>query len=81
LTPFLLKRVNEITGGKSLKANISLVHNNAEVGSLISVELSRLKNEGRFKVNKKIVESVHEKLGEEGKAVTPIGISHGCKEI
>ena len=32
LTPFLLKRVNEMTKGASLRANISLVENNARVG-------------------------------------------------
>lgn len=44
ITPFLLKRVNELTQGRSLKSNISLVHNNAVVGSRIAVELGKLKN-------------------------------------
>ena len=35
-TPFLLKRVNELTGGDSLKSNIALVKNNALVGSKIA---------------------------------------------
>jgi pseudouridine-5'-phosphate glycosidase len=43
ITPFLLKRVNEITHGKSLASNISLIHNNAEIGSKIAVDLSNLK--------------------------------------
>ena len=36
-TPFLLKRIVEYTGGKSLETNIKLVYNNAHVGSLISM--------------------------------------------
>jgi pseudouridine-5'-phosphate glycosidase len=38
LTPFLLKRVNEATSGKSLKANIALVRNNARLAAQIAVE-------------------------------------------
>eukprot|EP00759_Apiculatamorpha_spiralis_P031367 PhF_6_TR33018/c0_g1_i1/m.48664/K16329/psuG; pseudouridylate synthase len=37
ITPFLLKRVNELTKGQSLKSNIALVKNNAKVGALIAV--------------------------------------------
>ncbi|KAH6556846.1 hypothetical protein KP509_1Z151400 [Ceratopteris richardii] len=40
ITPFLLKRVNELTGGASLAANIELVKNNAKVGAELSVALS-----------------------------------------
>ena len=36
VTPFLLKRINEITGGESSKTNIALIKNNAKVGSLIA---------------------------------------------
>ncbi|KAG8438664.1 hypothetical protein GDO86_005016 [Hymenochirus boettgeri] len=42
VTPFLLRRVNELTGGKSLKSNIALIKNNAAVGSRIAVALSQL---------------------------------------
>ncbi len=35
-TPFLLGKIVELTGGKSLEANIKLVLNNARVGSLIA---------------------------------------------
>ena len=42
-TPFLLKRIVEYTGGKSLETNIKLVYNNAHVGSLIAKELCNLK--------------------------------------
>lgn len=41
-TPFLLAKVKEITGGKSLEANIQLVYNNAMVGAKLAVELSKL---------------------------------------
>jgi pseudouridine-5'-phosphate glycosidase len=41
LTPYLLRRVFEMTGGKSLAANIALVKNNARVGAEIAVALSR----------------------------------------
>jgi pseudouridine-5'-phosphate glycosidase len=39
LTPFLLKRVFELTGGKSLVANIALVKHNAAVAAEIAVAL------------------------------------------
>ncbi|KAI9302451.1 Indigoidine synthase A family protein [Cunninghamella echinulata] len=42
-TPFLLKRISELTQGKSLDANIALVKNNAKIGGQIAVELSKLK--------------------------------------
>ncbi|XP_078509550.1 uncharacterized protein LOC144769367 [Lissotriton helveticus] len=47
VTPFVLRRVNELTGGKSLEANLALIRNNAKVGSLIAVSLSKLRNVGR----------------------------------
>lgn len=37
ITPFLLKRIVELTGGKSLDTNISLVLNNAALGAEIAV--------------------------------------------
>jgi pseudouridylate synthase len=42
VTPFLLKRIAEITQGKSLKANIALVMNNAKVAAQIAVAYARL---------------------------------------
>jgi hypothetical protein len=42
VTPFLLQRVNELTRGASLTANIALIKNNARVGAEIAVALSRL---------------------------------------
>ena len=42
-TPFLLKRIVELTGGKSLEANIHLVVNNAKIGAQIAVELAKMR--------------------------------------
>jgi pseudouridine-5'-phosphate glycosidase len=42
LTPFLLQRIFERTGGKSLTANIALVENNARVAADIAVALAAL---------------------------------------
>jgi pseudouridine-5'-phosphate glycosidase len=36
LTPYLLNKIKELTGGKSLKANIELVKDNARVGAKIA---------------------------------------------
>ena len=41
LTPFLLQRIFELTGGRSLTANIALVLNNARVAAAIAVALSQ----------------------------------------
>lgn len=39
-TPFLLRRINELTQGKSLITNIALVKNNARVGAELAVALA-----------------------------------------
>lgn len=41
ITPFLLAKVVELTGGKSLDANIALIKNNAKVAAQIAVELNK----------------------------------------
>ncbi len=43
VTPFMLGKVKELTGGKSLEANIALVKNNAVVGAKIAVSFNGLK--------------------------------------
>ena len=43
VTPFLLKRLGELTKGKSQKANVSLVLNNARVGAKVAVALAAAK--------------------------------------
>ncbi len=40
LTPFLLARLAELTGGASLKANLALLLNNAKLGAQIAVALN-----------------------------------------
>ena len=40
-TPFLLQRVVELTGGRSLEANIALIKNNAILAAQTAVELAR----------------------------------------
>jgi pseudouridine-5'-phosphate glycosidase len=42
LTPFLLSKINELTKGESLKANIELVYNNAQLGAEIAKEFNIL---------------------------------------
>lgn len=40
ITPFLLAKIKEITGGSSLDANIQLVYNNAKVAAQVAVALA-----------------------------------------
>jgi pseudouridine-5'-phosphate glycosidase len=42
ITPFLLAKIEELTGGQSLKTNRALVKHNAEVGAKIAVALTAL---------------------------------------
>jgi pseudouridylate synthase len=42
VTPFLLARVNELTGGRSLAANVALVRNNAALAARTAVALAAL---------------------------------------
>jgi len=41
VTPFLLNRVSALTSGSSLKANLSLLRNNARLATVLAVEWSR----------------------------------------
>lgn len=43
VTPFLLKRVAELSSGRSLAANIALVKNNAKVGARLALALAALR--------------------------------------
>ena len=45
LTPFLLGRISELTKGKSLKANLALLLNNARLAAEIAKEMSTKKKE------------------------------------
>jgi pseudouridine-5'-phosphate glycosidase len=44
VTPFLLKRVSELTGGASKQANLSLLRNNARMAAKIAVAFSESYN-------------------------------------
>lgn len=44
-TPFLLSKIVELTGGKSLETNIHLILNNAKLGAKIASEYSKLRKE------------------------------------
>ena len=41
-TPFLLDKIQKLTDGSSLKANIELVFNNTKLATQIATELSKL---------------------------------------
>ena len=43
VTPFLLAKVKELTGGDSLDSNIQLVYNNARLAAATAAELAKLK--------------------------------------
>ncbi|MER8384505.1 pseudouridine-5'-phosphate glycosidase [Mesorhizobium sp. M0166] len=47
LTPFLLARINELSQGRSLKANIALVRNNAALAARVAVAHAELKGATR----------------------------------
>eukprot|EP00803_Ostreobium_quekettii_P009751 evm.model.scf_3230.2 EVM.evm.TU.scf_3230.2 scf_3230:13718-15456(-) len=42
VTPFLLERIRELTGGASLDANVALVKHNASVGAQVAAWLARM---------------------------------------
>nr|CAG8595089.1 9616_t:CDS:10 [Entrophospora candida] len=67
VTPFLLKRVNEITKGDSLKSNIALIKNNAKKSSSSISNLNNNRNS-----NENIVEACY-KLGLNPTFVSTIG--------
>jgi pseudouridine-5'-phosphate glycosidase len=46
LTPFLLKRINELSAGRSLVANIALVKNNAALAAKIAVAYAEIERAG-----------------------------------
>jgi pseudouridine-5'-phosphate glycosidase len=45
LTPFLLSRINELSDGLSLRSNIALVRNNADLAARIAVVLAKLRRQ------------------------------------
>lgn len=51
VTPYILQRVNELSKGQSLAANIALVLNNAKFGSKLAVELCAVRQGEGSKAN------------------------------
>jgi pseudouridine-5'-phosphate glycosidase len=47
-TPFLLQRVNELTGGESLRANLALLKNNARVAAQVATAMSASQGIGAY---------------------------------
>ena len=47
VTPFILEKVNQLTGGKSLEANKALIENNAVVGATIALEMAKMNTGNR----------------------------------
>ena len=43
VTPFLLARVAQLSGGRSLAANIALIKHNAQVGARLALALAALR--------------------------------------
>ena len=41
ITPYLLDRIQRLTGGRSLESNIQLVYNNAALGAKIACALCK----------------------------------------
>lgn len=50
VTPFILRAVNEKTGGDSLRSNVALVKNNATVGADIAAALSNIRSKSESTV-------------------------------
>lgn len=42
VTPFMLKRINEVTKGNSAASNVELIKNNAKLGARIAIALSNI---------------------------------------
>jgi pseudouridine-5'-phosphate glycosidase len=45
LTPFLLRRLEEITEGRSVEANVALAEDNARLGGELAVALQAISDE------------------------------------
>jgi len=54
ITPYILKRVAQLTEGKSLRANLALIKNNAKLASKIAIELAKLKKENGASLSAKL---------------------------
>ena len=50
-TPFVLSKIRELSGGRSVTANTALVESNVERGTKMAIELSRLESDGQKNVD------------------------------
>ena len=48
LTPYLLAKMNDLSGGESLKANLALLRNNAAVAAQIAAQIPEGLQEWRY---------------------------------
>ncbi len=71
VTPFVLKRVAELTGGDSLASNIALVENNARIGSEVAKAVEGMKKEG-FTGNRRLYGGMDANVTVVGGAVVDI---------
>ena len=53
VTPFLLEKMSEITGGESLRANLGLLLNNATIASQIAQVINPRRKTGNLKLSAK----------------------------
>ncbi|KAJ1915043.1 hypothetical protein H4219_004512 [Mycoemilia scoparia] len=80
-TPFLLKRLVQMTAGASLESNIGLVKNNAVVGSKISFSLAALYKESRtHKKQRRFYSSNPKKMNQDPHChrSSPLMVVGGC---
>ncbi|ORY29537.1 Indigoidine synthase A like protein-domain-containing protein [Naematelia encephala] len=70
VTPWLLKRVGELTAGSALNLNVKLIENNAMVGARVAVELAKLQKNGRSHASSSAYVSSSSPLG--SKPITTI---------
>ena len=46
-TPFVLSKIKELSGGKSVEANRALARSNVEMATKVAVELAKLEQSGK----------------------------------
>ena len=50
-TPFILKKIRELTQGHTVTANRSLIEDNVTCGTRVAVELAKFEHEGQESLN------------------------------
>ena len=71
VTPYVLKRVNELSKGESLRANMALIRNNARVASQIACEYNQLCNRLRNSSSSPFIKSENVADIRESKSLNP----------